>query len=407
MTHARPISGETESILEKTIKGQIHSPVKRFPQKKIPRSLSAVAMKAMAPDMTDRYETVAQLRTEVHSYLAGFATNAENANFFKSLQLFYQRNRTICQTSVSFCILISVLVGEFVYKLNKKTEQAIESKAELENIIIKYKTAQRRVAALKVQKKLAVIQEENKDHIFYHYPMRTVWEKIKLLSTQPKSRSQRNDMAILYLTAQDFKSAITIYREISTKGKHSKAFRICQKYQKLSKTVKNLLTTDGFYQLIKEFPGFKNKELVERLMIYDASARSNLKGYDKVVMAVLSTWNGGLGKSSFAFSIEANKLVLSGSDFKVLGADVMVGGRKSLLFPLQLKKLVVAGTRIHNLNQLRGLDVLEELDIRDTLVTNLSPLKDLPTLQKVTVGVRQFTESELAELTDSITIVVK
>jgi len=407
LTYSRPISGKTDAILKKTVAGAIIPPAKRYPKMAIPYGLSAVTMKAVSLLPENRYETVAQLRSEVHSYLAGFATNAENATRLTALRLFYKRNSNICHTSISFCVLIAVLVGQFVYKLNETMKQAVQSKARAENVLIKYQNERKRVAALNVQKALAEIKEKSTDRIFYHYPVRTVWGKIKKISSGPQSKSEEMELALLYMIAQDFDSAALAYKKQEKRGANKRALAICEKFRKSQKTTENLLSVEEFVSLMNDLSGHCNKETLEHFMIYDAAARKDMTGYEEVVKVLLSAWNGDVSSGVFKFDDKTKILTVRGEVFKVLGADSTAIGRKSFLAPLSLKQLNISGTKTYNLAQLRGLDDLEVLDIRNTLVTNLEPLEELSSLKVLKVTPHQFAKAQLQKVPESVVLVVE
>ena len=50
-------------------------------------SLEAVAMKALSLNQKDRYQSVDEMLSDLTKWMNGFATDAENAGFSKSLLL--------------------------------------------------------------------------------------------------------------------------------------------------------------------------------------------------------------------------------------------------------------------------------------------------------------------------------
>ena len=75
------------------------------PGGKIPDSLSAVAMKALAVKPEDRYHDVKALQEDIAAYQQGFATRAEEAGFLKHLILLIKRHQA------AFAILCVSLLG--------------------------------------------------------------------------------------------------------------------------------------------------------------------------------------------------------------------------------------------------------------------------------------------------------
>lgn len=64
------------------------------PGNRIPQSLEAVTMRALSKEPGDRYESVEDLQAEIEAYQSGFATEAEEASFWKHLRLFVRRHKT-------------------------------------------------------------------------------------------------------------------------------------------------------------------------------------------------------------------------------------------------------------------------------------------------------------------------
>jgi Leucine-rich repeat (LRR) protein len=65
------------------------------------------------------------------------------------------------------------------------------------------------------------------------------------------------------------------------------------------------------------------------------------------------------------------------------------------LAPLKLKSLDLRGSSFHDTQQLKGLNHLESIDLRNTLVTDLSPLLQLPSLKEVRLSPQQFLPEHL------------
>jgi WD40 repeat protein/serine/threonine protein kinase len=77
------------------------------PGGKVPTALSAVAMKALELDRSERYQVVSELAADIAAYQGGFATRAENAGFFRQAALLLWRNPGV---SVLTGLLVLILV---------------------------------------------------------------------------------------------------------------------------------------------------------------------------------------------------------------------------------------------------------------------------------------------------------
>lgn len=90
---------------------------------RIPDALRAVTLKAMAREPARRYQSVSELVLDLESYLNGFATKAENANWLRQLYLWGRRHQGV---SVLLCLLV-LAVGGFTAQLAASQKQALES----------------------------------------------------------------------------------------------------------------------------------------------------------------------------------------------------------------------------------------------------------------------------------------
>ncbi|MDF1754102.1 MAG: serine/threonine-protein kinase [Verrucomicrobiales bacterium] len=102
---------------------------------KVPPALSAVVMKALSLKKKDRYEHVVELSGDIEKWQGGFATSAEELSALGQLILFIKRHKGIAvSTGVAF-MLIVVLTGGFLIKVNAEKDAALaaESIAEAES----------------------------------------------------------------------------------------------------------------------------------------------------------------------------------------------------------------------------------------------------------------------------------
>ena len=68
-----------------------------------------------------------------------------------------------------------------------------------------------------------------------------------------------------------------------------------------------------------------------------------------------------------------------------------------------IKRLGLRGNKLENLDCIEGLSTLEELDISDNYITDISALRNLPNLKKVKLSGNSIVNPEL--LPDSVEIV--
>lgn len=115
---------------EKLFSGKIVAPSECNKKLGIPASLDAVCLKALQTKPSNRYPTVTALTKDIHAYLAGFATQAENAGFLKSLTLICLRHKYLTFFML-FLILVSVAIREQRLKVEDAKRVANEQTLRL------------------------------------------------------------------------------------------------------------------------------------------------------------------------------------------------------------------------------------------------------------------------------------
>lgn len=87
------------------------APLGHLPGQRIPQSLAAVAMKALATAPPDRYQSVGDLQADVTAYQNGFATSAEAAGPLTLLKLFLKRHLAVTVATVFLSLALLAVLG--------------------------------------------------------------------------------------------------------------------------------------------------------------------------------------------------------------------------------------------------------------------------------------------------------
>lgn len=116
--------GNVKTMLKQTVLGKIQ-PFRPWSYvQEIPESLKKVALRAMALNPDDRYQSVQELQSDVKSYLSGFATTVEGAGVLKLLSLFYKRNRVKFNLVLVAFFLVTFITSIMFWRLNQSEKQA-------------------------------------------------------------------------------------------------------------------------------------------------------------------------------------------------------------------------------------------------------------------------------------------
>jgi serine/threonine protein kinase len=102
-------------------------PLQHLPAGRIPESLSAVVMKAMATDPAKRYQTVEEMQEELASFIGGFATKAERAGLGKQILLWAGRRKSEVTLMIIFATVSIFALVTFFLSLKKQRDAAIKN----------------------------------------------------------------------------------------------------------------------------------------------------------------------------------------------------------------------------------------------------------------------------------------
>ena len=116
MTWEHPVEGENiEEILNNTINGVIIRPRRRARHRKIPKTIEAIIMKAMALDPVDRYKNVKEMRRDISLFRQKRATSIESSSLIKRMVLLPRRN---VAASIFATLFTGVSIAFAVYASN-------------------------------------------------------------------------------------------------------------------------------------------------------------------------------------------------------------------------------------------------------------------------------------------------
>ncbi len=159
LTLERPVAGESvHEILQNVLEGRILSPEKRAPDRKVPRELSAIAMKAIDASRHSRYQSVKELSQDVNLFLEGRSVSAREDTFFESCRKLVKRNRGISLSLACAFLVLLFLSTAFVFRLKQERDVAFRArgKAEAKEQEAAEAKELQRSEALKASEKLAL-----------------------------------------------------------------------------------------------------------------------------------------------------------------------------------------------------------------------------------------------------------
>ena len=327
---------DVEQVLKDTIAGDHDLLEKDLVNASTPSSLIPVCLKAMAQDKKSRYETVIELKSEISSYLNGFVTQAEDASYFKMLFLLIKRHKVPFAISVVFLIALGLTLSIYQERLqeeHRKIEELNISKARVlfDKANSSYKKFEIANAEKEVNESLALRQSN-----------RSLYLKAKTL-----------------LVKGDYEACYEIINKLDGENVENNRIKKVLDGTDFNDPDAFKLITDGILE--QHLPGitlFMVKYKYQQLKSLD----------EKVILAreLMSLFNG--ENSVFELKKEGDSL-----NFKC-GPKV---GRLISLVDLPVTKIDASGAVLYSIDSLRGMTTLKHLDLSDTYVEDLEPLKGL------------------------------
>jgi serine/threonine protein kinase len=132
MTLSPPVgrSGDAIAILMRVTEGAIKPPEKQAPERArqgwMPPELSAVAMKALALDPAERYQSVEALHRDIQLYMEGRSVSAKQDSAWEMFKKLVKRNKGV-SIATSAGLLMLALVAGFFLKINYNARIEAES----------------------------------------------------------------------------------------------------------------------------------------------------------------------------------------------------------------------------------------------------------------------------------------
>ncbi|MCM8531603.1 MAG: serine/threonine protein kinase [Lentisphaeraceae bacterium] len=416
LTYDAPFLGSTtEEIIGKTRKGEFKQ-ASEFGSSEIPKSLDAVVSHALASSPEDRYTSVEKLQIDIHKYQKGYSTVAENAGFLKEANLFMKRNLKVCLVAFISISIITFLVTAFVIETRQSYKEAVEAREVAEmyqkraDFVAKQYELERNESDKLLKRLSRVFAEEvelmTKTFIFSQpvKSMNNALKKIeKTLTIEPDNKKAKIDLVYCLFLTQDFESVNELYDPTDTTN--ADLYPLSKKYAKYVAD-NGLLPVTRLAELIQNFPRIRRSHLVEKMLAYDEDKRTVGKNYADVVKAILKVWNPDWDMTGFSYDPVKQRVDISNKDIKMLCYKPVASSNKCILRFLKFNALILAGSGVYDLKQISDLKN-DFLDIKDTPINNLRPIRNITQLKYLWLRKNQFSPEQLSLIPSRVKIVFR
>ncbi|VGO16356.1 Serine/threonine-protein kinase PknD [Pontiella desulfatans] len=371
LTGTIPVSGtHAEEVIENTVAGNIVRPRMRRPNRNIPTSLGAVAMKALQLETRDRYASVQALHDEVTRYLRGFAPAAENAHILKRSQLFMRRHSKMVFTLMMFGMVLTVVIAVLLARVSVQRSQALTAKREAIHNLALYKEETKTSQKLYTDVQSFFVNSIMRGDIWnYSLMRRMVNNELQKPDLDEKYRKQLFQMkAYLHFINEEFSAAVQAFDQAKFDQKNN-LYKQCLYFLEIKPDDQQLLEPAHFSELL-DMP-YRNtlfrKNILSRCYERHMARAERLtpQEYLPIAIAILNLTNDTLGWGDHV-KLEPREgghhLNLRNAPYHTLRlTETRWGQGASILLPLDLVSLDLSGSHIHEFHGLKLQDRFEEL----------------------------------------------
>ncbi|MDQ8192200.1 serine/threonine-protein kinase [Roseibacillus persicicus] len=396
LTGEAPFTGDNHSMLSATTDAEIADPCEKYPSLKVPPSLGAVTLKALAKNPDDRYGSVSELKEEIQRYLDGFSTDAEAPNFLREARLFASRNRTPVLISFLSLIVLTVLSTLFIERVNELRQSVLNqsqladqyaSEAELANEKYFETLSKSKEQQLALSESLIFSTNRLKNRGIFDTPMKSIREAKELANhayaLNPDSNKAKYQIFALNIIQLNFAEAL---KEPLEKGSLRYPYvQLAESFPEFNYDRYRRPSLDELTEFLQEAGeiDLEQSPILERILSYDASLRGSKRAYERVVLQFVKYLNPG----EEVIALEALR---SRSAFRLCSAGAIRliadpgGSEQCVLRYLIPRSLVLEMEEEFDLAQLQGLGITK-LDLTMCPNVRLEESLSLPSLNSIKI----------------------
>ena len=412
LTGEPPFQGDFRSRIEATSKGDVGDLCESFPDLKIPPSLEAVTLKALAKDPVDRYQSVSDLQDDVQRYLEGFSTHAEETNFLREASLFISRNRTPVLIASFSLILLTVLSTLFIQKVDflhqsvlEESQLAEQFETEAESANERYldslsKSKEQRIA---LSKSLIPSVRNLKSKGIFDTPMKSVREALALAelsyALDPELEAAKFQLFTLNFLQLNFKEALV--HPLPESNIRYSYMSFARAFPEFNYNRSERPRIKKLCQFLEEarILDHHHSPVIERMISYDSAVRLSKNSYHMVILELLKYLN----PDDLEIELEAPTQEL-GITLRIPRSIRLIadpgGSKECVLRYLELRSLVVECREEIDLHQFNGL-AIQKLDLSRCAGLKLDKPLLLPSLDTIVVNSQTQSGEELRNLIQS------
>jgi serine/threonine-protein kinase len=410
LTLEAPYSGSVDAIQSDTEAGKIPALLNDATQ--LPEALSSIVGKAMATASDDRYASATQMADDIRLYLTGYTPSAEDTGFRQEFVRLIRRNQRVSMTIAASLLIVLLLSGVFVSRLNESRMRAESARAETQdaNAALEVSLQQAETARSEAQQANAALQESlqqadaarrqaeealakyeqekaSLDNIArdgVKQAIHQAWARmpaepveniavLRRILTPRHDVNSRRMMARVHIVALEFAEASAIYEALGQHADSRLAPIATLMSQGADEQSKNEQLTQAL-RLMKEHDP-RGGEVAIRMVMLDLASRDDFSTYEPILRAQMEFfWPDWDGDVSY-----------DGKTLKVSRGIDRFSKLSPLLRELPVEVIDVSNTEFYFIDDLSGAPRLRTLDLRYTNIRLAAgfPPKGFPALEEM------------------------
>jgi serine/threonine protein kinase len=390
ISQAPPEGDDTDVLLKNTLEGNWDDTSTIYPE--CPKMLNSIVRKAMSVSPQQRYKNALTLRNDVEKVLHHFSPSTEHGQLIQEIVLFYKRHALICKTSIIFILCISLLSLYFTRKLKISRDHAISQKEQAQlhaqkaiNLSNKLELEKAQVKAISLDLIDTQIKKtaQYSDYIIFDNPISAVELGLKTLDKIHRLSSEQGwafmQKGYLNFIKLDFALALENFAMNDEKASdlHDLSKLYLNKFPEVNRPNSLLIIS----QLMDDFiAGNKRTPLLDKIISYNIAKYGYRKEMGQVVKKFIQFLNPEW-TPLFKYNYDRQHLTI-GNNLDLLSVRES-GHHQSILRYIPVKQLKITSSDFKGLNQLKGLNYLEVLDLRELNQISLQSLPPLPLLNTI------------------------
>lgn len=374
--------GDVNECLKLTLNGQIRDLREvrevRNPQFKIPASLAAVAMKALSKEKGQRYNKVADLRTDIIKWREGFATDAEDASFVQLAHLLIKRHKILSLACMIF-IIASCL---FVYQIKVSERHALKQKGLAEsNALLAIQNEAKAVQALELykheQKVVSAVSVEAAPALYEKAlnsmrlgAFKKAYEQSQLTLKRDRNYTPAKVLiAELHFITQQYPQAFDYIKQQGLEPYTSHFFKTLEKFKGIQ-----ALDEKNLFKLIEDLNYIQLEQMACLYFIQNSDSNEIKKS---ILEVLIKRSNRLIDQSKISVTFEANQINVDLSKTSKVRYLIALNG-------LKINQLNLKNTQILHSSEFKYIRA-KEINLEQTNIDLFHDILYLPHLQKVTL----------------------